>query len=190
MHPEEEEVSETEEARVERRVEAIRGLYSSDHDELMLATIRADIAVADEEQAEIVRARNAAMRQRDEERRAKEGNIRALNAAIERAEKAEAEVERLTRELQTMDHFAEVSEQVERASNAAHARAEAAEAEVERLTRECLDREATETDARERLRQAEERLAAMEALHVKSSDGLRCLGCLFIWPCPTISELR
>lgn len=33
------------------------------------------------------------------------------------------------------------------------------EAEVERLTRECLDREATETDARERLRRAEERLA-------------------------------
>ena len=42
-------------------------------------------------------------------------------------------------------------------------RAEAAEAEVERLTRECLDREATETDARERLRRCEERLAAVEA---------------------------
>ena len=41
-------------------------------------------------------------------------------------------------------------------------RAEAAEAEVERLTRECLDRENTETDARERLRQAEERLASLE----------------------------
>ena len=34
-------------------------------------------------------------------------------------------------------------------------RAEATEAELERLTRECLDREATETDARERLRRAE-----------------------------------
>ena len=40
-------------------------------------------------------------------------------------------------------------------------RAETAEAEVERLTRECLDREATETDVRERLRRCEERLAAV-----------------------------
>ena len=46
----------------------------------------------------------------------------------------------------------------------AERRVEAAEAEVERLTRECLDREATElADARERLRQAEERLAAIDA---------------------------
>ena len=43
-------------------------------------------------------------------------------------------------------------------ANEALRRAEAAEAEVERLTRECLDREATETDARERLRRCEERL--------------------------------
>ena len=43
-------------------------------------------------------------------------------------------------------------------------RAEAAEAEVERLTRECLDREATETDARERLRRCEERLAKLDGL--------------------------
>ena len=47
------------------------------------------------------------------------------------------------------------------ATQLAQARAEAAEAEVERLTRECLDREATETDARERLRRCEERLAAV-----------------------------
>ena len=43
----------------------------------------------------------------------------------------------------------------------AERRVEAAEAEVERLTRDRLDREATETDARERLRRCEERLAAV-----------------------------
>lgn len=42
------------------------------------------------EREAVVLARNSAYRQRDEERAAKEGNIRALNAAIIRAEAAEA----------------------------------------------------------------------------------------------------
>jgi hypothetical protein len=125
MHPEGEEVSETEEARIERRVEAIRGLYSSDHDELMLATIRGDIAIADEEQAAL-----------------------------------RAEVERLT---VLTDLDANRIQEIEARALDYYSRAETAEAEVERLTRECLDREATESDARERLRQAEERLAAVNA---------------------------
>ena len=57
-------------------------------------------------------------------------------------------------------------------------RAEAAEAEVERLTRECLDREATEVDARERLRRAEERLAGVEALFAGGPD----TPCRTTWP--------
>lgn len=48
-----------------------------------------------EESNQVAIARNSAMRQRDEERRAKEGNIVALNAAIVRAEKAEAKVARV-----------------------------------------------------------------------------------------------
>ena len=52
----------------------------------------------------------------------------------------------------------------------AERRAEAAEAEVERLTRECLDREATETDVRERLRRCEERLAAVGELHAPNEE--------------------
>lgn len=48
-----------------------------------------DDARAEVEQ--VVTARNYAMRQRDEERKAKEGNIRHLNAAIERTEATEAE---------------------------------------------------------------------------------------------------
>lgn len=128
MHPEEEEVSETDEARVRRYAEAmdpdafddgkpkstrtvavlqwsVRRKIATDH-------ARAVIAVADEEQA-------------------------AWRAKYDSAQERLAETWRI--------------------------RAEAAEAEVERLTRECLDREATETDARERLRQAEERLAAIDA---------------------------
>ena len=38
---------------------------------------------------------------------------------------------------------------------------------MERLTRECLDREATETDARERLRQAEATLTLDATHHVR-----------------------
>src|SRR5690242_13051805 len=57
---------------VEPVVEAIVAPYAEAHDEL-------------------VRARNYAMRQRDEERAAKEGNIRALNAAcVDRDRLAEA----------------------------------------------------------------------------------------------------
>ena len=74
----------------------------------------------------------------------------------------------------------------------AERRVEAAEAEVERLTRECLDREATETDARERLRQAEERLDKVKAMHRLASDGQHCFTCVmpWHWPCPTASELQ
>ena len=75
-----------------------------------------------------------------------------------RAEAAEAEVERLRAHHTKMTRYDEGLVKSERR------RAEAAEAEVERLTRECLDREATETDARERLRQTEQRLAAVDAL--------------------------
>jgi predicted nucleic acid-binding Zn-ribbon protein len=72
------------------------------------------------------------------------------------------------------------------------ARAETAEAEVERLTRECLDRETTETDARERLRRCEERLDKVKAMHRLASDGQHCFTCVmpWHWPCPTASELQ
>ena len=106
MHPEGEEVSETEEARVRRYVEALPDEWSASTYE---DAARAVIAIANEEQAALRADRNVAY-----------GML----------------------------------------TSAQH-RAEAAEAEVERLTRECLDR-ATEIDARERLRQAEERLAKRE----------------------------
>ena len=75
-----------------------------------------------------------------------------------RAEAAEAEVERLRAHHTKMTRYDEGLVKSERR------RAETAEAEVERLTRECLDREATETDARERLRRCEERLAKLDGL--------------------------
>jgi hypothetical protein len=107
MHPEEEEVSETNEARARRYGRTIWETSRADESTISATgadiVARAVIAVADEEQAEL-------------------------------------------------------------------------RAEVERLTRECLDREATETDARERLRRCEERLAAMEALRqqwIHDSDPLR-----------------
>ena len=106
MHPEGEEVNETEEARVRRYVEALPDEWSASTYE---DAARAVIAIANEEQAALRADRNVAY-----------GML----------------------------------------TSAQH-RAEAAEAEVERLTRECLDREATETDARERLRRCEERLAAV-----------------------------
>jgi hypothetical protein len=71
--------------------------------------------------------------------------------------------------------------------------------EVERLTRECLDREATETDARERLRRCEERLAAVEALHVRTPTDAGpdyCPECSEAaqewvrWPCPTAAAVK
>ena len=90
------------------------------------------------------------------------------------------------RELQAVIAIADEEQAALRADRnvaygSAQHRAEAAEAEVERLTRECLDREATETDARERLRQAEERLDKVKAMHRLASDGQHCFTCVMPW---------
>ena len=47
-------------------------------------------------------------------------------------------------------------------------------------------------DARERLRQAEERLDKVKAMHRLASDGQHCFTCVmpWHWPCPTASELQ
>jgi hypothetical protein len=204
MHPEEQEVSELTEAYRQAQIEAM-------DEKALRAEVHRLIRVCNEWGSNY------------------QSWVDATQLAQARAEDALAEVERLTRELQTMDHFVEVSEQVERASNAAHARAEAAEAEVEQLIRhpthilerwmigwydaernihwinprdvvfaapddpaERLDREATEPDARERLRQAEEQLAKVKAMHRLASDGEHCFTCVtsWHWPCPTASELQ
>ncbi|WP_370290260.1 hypothetical protein [Nocardioides sp.] len=60
----------------------------------------AGLLAAERERADrAVRDRNYAMRQRDEERRAKEGNIDALNAAIERADREKARADNLIRSI-------------------------------------------------------------------------------------------
>lgn len=89
---------------------------------------------AEAQVAEVVRARNSAMRQSDEERRAKEGNIAALNAALNRAEAAEAEIERLRKGRDWTD--AKLCEQTERAE-AAEAELAELRAEIERLWGKC-----------------------------------------------------
>ena len=97
-----------------------------------------------------------------------------VNYWMKRAETAEAEVARLKQGLYpltqwTIEQATQLADRIGTSEGSLFVawinerkRADAAEAQVEQLTRECLDREATETDARERLRLAEERLDKRE----------------------------